>query len=85
MVTDKAEEKPLDTFTSSKRAHEEENEEPGLRHQQVGGSFKSKLFSMAAPSTWEGFGSKKEKLRIREEDYSFLKGPNGVELSLSEE
>ncbi|KAL5812857.1 hypothetical protein ACOSQ3_027807 [Xanthoceras sorbifolium] len=52
-------------------------------HNQVRGSFKSKLFIMASLGTWYRFGSMREKLRIWEEDIAVKESPNGLAMKLS--
>ncbi|KAL5865144.1 hypothetical protein ACOSQ3_002658 [Xanthoceras sorbifolium] len=44
---------------------------------------KSKLFGVANPGSWEGFGKAKEKLQIRQGDVSITKGSDGPVMHLS--
>ncbi|KAK3229968.1 hypothetical protein Dsin_001849 [Dipteronia sinensis] len=46
-------------------------------------SFKSKLMNMSSPSTWTGFGAKKEKLKIVHGDITVIEGPNRPTMKLS--
>lgn len=47
------------------------------------GSFKSKLMSMSTPSSWSGYGTRKEKLKIDPDDILISKRPNGPIMKLS--
>ncbi|KAL5772021.1 hypothetical protein ACOSQ2_011945 [Xanthoceras sorbifolium] len=84
MAMDQAEEKPPKNNSGFKRARGEEIGNRSHPQQLMGGSFKSKLLNMAPPSSWEGFGSTKDKIAISKEDYNVSEGPEGKELILSE-
>ncbi|KAK1560298.1 hypothetical protein Q3G72_024867 [Acer saccharum] len=61
-------EKPPDPKSSMKRARGLVDEGEDFLRKTSGGSFKSKLLGMAGPSSWEGFGAVKEKLKIADGD-----------------
>ncbi|KAK1559812.1 hypothetical protein Q3G72_018559 [Acer saccharum] len=61
-------EKPPDPKSSMKRARGLIDEGEDFLRKTSGGSFKSKLLGMAGPSSWEGFGAVKEKLKIADGD-----------------
>ena len=76
-------------FVSSKQAR---SDEECLERRQTGfdsirntrvDSFKSKLMEMSSPSTWNGFGSRMEKLSIGQGDITISEGTNGPVMNLS--
>ncbi|KAK2642539.1 hypothetical protein Ddye_024302 [Dipteronia dyeriana] len=78
-------EKPPDSKNSAKRARSQEAEE-GFPLRKTGSkSFKTKLLSASSPDSWKGFGTGKQKLTIEDGDISYLDGPNGTLMKLSEE
>ncbi|KAL5765674.1 hypothetical protein ACOSP7_016291 [Xanthoceras sorbifolium] len=47
-------------------------------------SFKSKLMGMSQPSSWNGFSSTSERLKIDEGDITIVDGPDGKMMKISE-
>ncbi|KAK3232509.1 hypothetical protein Dsin_004390 [Dipteronia sinensis] len=75
-------EKPPDPKSSVQRAQSNDVEESGNLRRSVGESFKSKLLSASSPNQWHGFGTGKEKLKIKEGDITIIEGPNGPAMML---
>ncbi|KAK3205693.1 hypothetical protein Dsin_019739 [Dipteronia sinensis] len=79
----------LETSCNAKRARAEHDvlgrHDVGTDFRKIEdmGSFKSKLMNMSTPSSWSGFGTGKEKLKIELDDIVNSEGPTGPMMKLS--
>ncbi|KAL5769782.1 hypothetical protein ACOSP7_013936 [Xanthoceras sorbifolium] len=74
-------------FLSSKRAKAVDEEDVSTIRKPESDSFKSRLLGMSNPSTWGGFVSKRDKLKIDAADITISEGLEGpvMEISIVEE
>ncbi|KAL5860911.1 hypothetical protein ACOSQ4_002207 [Xanthoceras sorbifolium] len=83
MVTEEEVVKTLVGTVNSKRVRNCNDVGNPMEREMNGVSFKSKLMGMANPSSWAGFGEKKEKVLIREEDTMISDGPYGLTMTIA--
>ncbi|KAL5856430.1 hypothetical protein ACOSQ3_003888 [Xanthoceras sorbifolium] len=76
--------KPVMMGSSSKRATSGDEENRPIVQKPTMDSFKSKLLGMSQPSSWNGFSSTSERLKIDEGDITIVDGPDGKMMKISE-